>query len=123
MQLPPLARENRPMMVETMEHEFIEPERQEVLRYLKKNYDGRRILIDMGRQAPLVYDSGLPIRDFVYNEGGGTFWHKALLDPEATVGWLCAEKGDVVWQALQVDPRIQDKFALAVQTEVSLCTV
>jgi phosphoglycerol transferase MdoB-like AlkP superfamily enzyme len=33
MNVPPLAREVHPMMVETMEHEFIEPEREKVLQY------------------------------------------------------------------------------------------
>jgi len=100
-QIPQLARENRPMMVETLEHEFIEAERWEVIRYLRQNYDGRRILIDMGRQAPLVYDSGLRVREFVYNEGGGVHWHAAFRNPGKEVGWLCAEKGDSVWQLMQ----------------------
>lgn len=117
MQYPPLERENRPMMVETMEHEPIEPERREVLQFLKAHYDGRPILIDMGRQAPLVYDSGLAVKDFIYNEGGGAAWSRAAQDPEKNVGWLCSENGDTVWQLLEVDPGILDKYALAVKTE------
>lgn len=117
MQLPPLAREDRPMLAETLEHEFIEPERQEVLQYLHQNYDGRRILIDMGRQAPLIYDSGLAVKEFVYNEGGGVFWHRAVSNPEQQVGWIFAEKGDEVWNRIQSDSRIPAAFALAVKTE------
>jgi hypothetical protein len=101
LQIPLLARENRPMMTETLEHEFIEPERREVLRYFRDNYDGKRILIDMGRQAPLVYDSGLRVREFVYNEGGGIFWHAASRYPKREVGWLFAEKGDAVSELLR----------------------
>jgi len=117
MQLPPLAREDHAMMVETLEHEFIEPERQEILRYLRQNYDGRRILIDMGKQAPLVYDSGFAVREYVYNEGGEELWHEALQNPAKQVGWLCAQKGDEVWQRLQVDPGWAGAYALAVKTE------
>lgn len=117
MQWPPLERENRPIMGETLEHEFIEPERTEVLQYLRRHYDGQRIVIDMGRQAPLVYDLGFSVKEFIYNEGGGAFWHQAFRDPEPHAGWFCAEKGDAVWQRLQVDPRIQEKYALAVRTE------
>lgn len=117
MQLPPLARENLPIMAETLEHEFIEPERQEILQYLRQNYDGKRILIDMGRQAPLIYDSGLPIKEFVYNEGGGVYWHKAVRNPVQQVGWICSEKGDTVWQRIEVDSRIPAAYALVVKTE------
>jgi hypothetical protein len=104
MQIPLLARETRPMIVETMEHEFIEPERQEVLQYLQHNYDGKRILIDMGKLAPLVYDSKLPVKDFIYNEGKGAYWHKALRDPEQQVGWICSEMGDAIHIHLQDNP-------------------
>jgi len=117
MQFPPLAREDRPMMTETLEHEFIEPERQEILQYLAQNYDHKRILIDMGRQAPLIYDSGLAVKEFVYNEGGGVFWHKAISNPKQQVGWIFAEKGDAVWQRILADSRIEDAYALAVKTD------
>lgn len=117
MQWPPLARENRPMMAETLEHAFIEPEQQAVLQYLQKNYDGRRILIDMGKLAPLVYDSGLAAKEYIYNEGSGKLWNEALQNPERVVGWLCAQKGDDVWGRLQVDPRWADGYALVLNTE------
>jgi hypothetical protein len=116
LQVPPLAREDRPMMTETLEHEFIEPQRRQVIRNLRENYDGKRILIDMGRQAPLVYDSGLPVREFVYNEGGGSFWHAAFRNPEEEVGWLCAEKGDAVWRLMQ-NPGWAAGFLPVLETE------
>lgn len=115
--LPPLARENRAMMVETLEHEFIEPERRQIMDYIRKHYDGKKILIDMGRQAPLIYDSGLNVREFVYNEGGEKLWHTALRDPSSQVGWLCLENGDAVWNRLQVDPGWAAGYALAVKTQ------
>ena len=117
MHVPPLARENRAMMVETLEHDFIEPEREEMIRYLRQHYDGKRILIDMGRQAPLVYDSGLNVREFVYNEGGERLWHEALRNPAKQVGWLFSEKGDAIWKRLQVDPDWAGGYSLAVKTE------
>jgi hypothetical protein len=117
MQMPPLARNYHPMMAETMEHDFIEPERQEVIRYLRQHYDGRRILIDMGKQAPLVYDSGLAVKEFVYNEGGEALWHEAFSYPELQVGWLCAHVGDAVWEQLHIDPNWARAYALVVKTK------
>jgi hypothetical protein len=104
-------------MVETIEHEFIEPERQEVLQYIRRYYDGSRILIDMGKLAPLVYDSGLPVREFVYNEGMEALWHKALSQPEQFVGWICTQKGDAIARRLQNDPHWADKYSLEVKTK------
>ncbi|NLT34234.1 MAG: hypothetical protein GXX81_12455 [Acidobacteria bacterium] len=117
MVVPPLARERLPMMAETLEHEFIEPERDEILQYLRRHYDGGRILVDMGRQAPLVYDSGLRVSEFVYNDGEGRWWHRALADPVRVVGWLCAQKGDAVWERIMMDPRIRTHYTVAVDTE------
>jgi hypothetical protein len=117
MQLPALALEYHPMMAEALEHESVEPERQEIMQYLNRNYDGRKVLIDMSKQAPLIYDSGLAVREFVYNEGGEVLWHKAIEDPEAHVGWLCALRGDAVWKQLQVDPDWAGAYALVVKTE------
>ena len=117
MQLPPLARDYRPMMKETLEHEFIEPENRELLQYLRQHYDGRKILIDMGKQAPLVYDSGLAVKDFIYNEGGEVLWHKATVNAEKYVGWICAGEGDAVWKYLQMASHLFDAYVLAVKTD------
>jgi len=117
MQFPGLAREDRPMMKETLEHEFIEPERQQVLQYLRRNYDGGRILIDMGKLAPLIYDSKLPVREFVYNEGRDSLWHSAVRHPEQEVGWVCSQKGDSVSELVRVDPCWLHRYSLAVKTE------
>jgi hypothetical protein len=117
MQIPPLERENMPIMVETMEHEFIEPQMREVIDYFQRNYNGKRILIDMGKLAPLVYDSGLPVKEFVYNEGGEKLWNRAFQNPAQEVGWICMQKGDVISERLRVDPKWLDEYALALKTE------
>jgi len=117
MQLPVIQGEAKPILSETLEHGFIEPERQQVLQYLKANYDGLRILLDMSKLAPLVYDSGLPLKDFISNEGDRILWKKVLESPESWVGWICAQKGDEIWNRLQVDPHRLDKYSLTVQTD------
>ncbi len=117
MQLPVLYAEYRPILVETREHDYIESERQAVLSYLRANYDGRRILVDMGRLAPLVYDSGIPVRKFIYNEGQQKEWVAALQHPRQEAGWIVMEKGDELCNLQQVDPRWTDMYALAVQTD------
>ena len=117
LQVPPLAKEDHAMMVETMEHRFLEPERHEIMRYIRQNYDGKRILIDMGKQAPLVYDSGLNVREFIYNEGDETLWRKALRNPGKEAGWLCVQMGDEIWKRLQIDPGWAAEYSLALKNK------
>jgi len=117
MRLPAFAGEYKALLKEATEHDYIEPQRQEVLRYLDSHYDGARILIDIGRLAPLIYDSRLPPRDFVYNEGQDSLWSKAIRHPENVVGWLCLEKGDLVWEQVQADSRWAHQYSVALQTE------
>lgn len=115
--VPALSRENHPMMIETMEHEFIEHERNAVLEYLRQNYDGKRILIDMGTEAPLVYDSGLPVKSFIYNEGGEALWHDAARDPAPVVSWFITQKGDAIWKLMAADARWADGYVIALRTD------
>ena len=117
MQVPALEGEARPMLAEALEHAYLEPERRQVLEYLQRHYDGSRILVDIGRQAPLMYDSALPVREFVCHDGNVAEWDEAVAEPRRHVGWLCAEKGDEVWTMLEIDPRWSDGYALAVSTE------
>jgi len=117
MQIPVLAGESRPILGETLEHSDFEPARRQVLGELQRNYDGSRILIDSLKLAPLIYDSGLPLKDFVYNEGDRSLWRRAMVAPEPEVGWLCAVEGDEVWQRLHVDPQWADRYALVSRTE------
>jgi hypothetical protein len=117
MYFPVLEGENRAILPETLEHGYIEPERNKVLALLRSEYDGTGILIDMGRLAPLVYDSRLPVREFLYNEGERQHWSKALEAPHRVVGWMCMEIGDELWNVLQIDPKKTDRYSLAVKTE------
>ncbi len=117
MHLPALAGEDRPILSETLEHRAFEPERQQILTYLKQNYSGGRILIDSLKLAPLLYDSGLPLKDFVFNEGDRAMWRAAIRQPKGEVAWVCTLKGDEISGLLRVDPHLLDGYALVSQTE------
>jgi len=117
MQVPVLAGEWRPVAAEALEHSFLDSEREELLGYLGNHFDGTRVLIDVGRLAPLMYDSGLPIRTFIYHEGNGTEWGRAVADPGRAAGWILSEEGDEIWSLLQVDPDWADGYSLAVRTK------
>ena len=117
MQSPVLQGEHRPILAETTENGFIEGDRGQVLDFLRRNYDGSRILIDAQKLSPLMYDSRLPIREFIYNEGDLSRWRRAVAAPEHDSGWICIQKGDELSGRLQVDPHLIDEYSLVVQND------
>ncbi len=117
MQIPVLEGEYRPILSETMEHEFIEADRTGILQYLQTQYDGRPILIDSQKLSPLMYDSHLPIRDFIYNEGDLALWRNAVASPTHYAGWICIQKGDELSDRLQVDRHLIDGYSLVVKND------
>jgi hypothetical protein len=114
---PAFEGEQRPVLAESVEHAYLAAEQQEVLTFLRAHYDGSRILIDSGRSAPLMYDSRLPLKEFICHDGDLRDWNNAIQAPLEHAGWLCAEKGDEIWGLLHVDPRLADGYSLAVSTE------
>jgi hypothetical protein len=116
-QWPSLEGEDLPILAETLEHRDLEPERRALLDELAARYDGTRILLDIEKLAPLVYDTRLRTREFVHSEGEQRLWQRALADPAREVGWICTLRGDAVWQALDVDPHRTDRYSQAVRTE------
>jgi hypothetical protein len=117
MHIPILAGESRPLLLEAREHEYIEPEQRQLLKRLQTGYDGSRILIDIGRLAPLIYDSGLPLKAFIYHDGDRSDWDRASASPSEYAGWMCAEKGDEIWNRLQVDPGFADGYSLELESD------
>ena len=117
MLMPVFDGEVRPVLAEAREHVSVEPEQQEILTYLTRHYDGTGILIDVGRLAPLMYDSCLPMKEFVCQHDDPGIWSSVVAAPRSRAGWLCAEKGDEIWGLLQGDPDWADGYSLAVQTE------
>jgi hypothetical protein len=117
MQVPVLQGEHRPILEETLEHGFIESDRAQVLDRLSRDYDGTRILIDAQKLSPLIYDSRLALREFIYNEGDPARWREALRAPEHSAGWICVQKDDELWNLLQVDPHRLDGYSLIVQND------
>ncbi len=117
MQIPALQGESRPILGETKEHGFVEADRSQVLDYLRRNYDKSRILIDSQKLSPLIYDSRLPVREFIYNEGDPALWRNVLIAPRRNAGWICIQKGDELSGRLQVDPHLIDEYSLVVQND------
>jgi hypothetical protein len=115
--VPVLQGEHHPILEETLEHKFVESDRAQVLDWLNVHYDGHRILIDAQKLSPLIYDSRLPLREFIYNEGDPARWREALRMPERSAGWVCVQKGDELSGLLQVDPHRLDGYSLVVHND------
>lgn len=71
--------------------------------WLAAHYHGGKILISYSPFAPVIFDSGLPERDFVVDGDGATF-RDALADPGDSITWIVMDAHsanfDPVWHAL-----------------------
>ena len=63
--------------------------------YLAAHYQGGRILADDGSASPLIYASGLDLKQFV-TIGFHPYYENALRSPATQVQWLVAYPGDAV---------------------------
>jgi hypothetical protein len=60
-------------------------------------YGGGRLLASMGSTAPVLFETGLHLRDVVH-EGNGHYWANAVVDPARFVSWVLVADGDVLDQ-------------------------
>jgi hypothetical protein len=63
----------------------------------RQRYQGGRLLASMGSTAPVLFETGLPLREVVH-EGNGFYWANAVVDPNRFVSWILIADGDVLDQ-------------------------
>ena len=79
--------------------------------YVASNYDGGRILIDDTLNQPLMFKSGLNLREFV-TVGNKPYYEDALQSPGDSVQWLVLRPGDHVDQTMKDHPDRFQRFSL-----------
>jgi hypothetical protein len=75
--------------------------------YLGAHYTGGRVLADDTTSSPLIYASGLNLREFI-TVGFKPYYANAIADPAASATWVVAVPGDDVYRDIQAHP---DRFA------------
>ena len=63
----------------------------------RSRYHGGRLLASMGSTAPVLFETGLPLREVVH-EGNGHYWANAVVDPHRFVAWVLVADGDILDQ-------------------------
>jgi len=79
--------------------------------YLGSHYHGGRILADDTDTSPLLFGSGLNLREFV-TVGFKPYYKDALADPAASVAWVVAVPGDDVDRDMAAHPERFAQFTL-----------
>ena len=72
-------------------------ERRPFVDNFRRRYAGGRLLASMGSTAPVLFETGLPLREVVH-EGNGHYWANAVVDPHRFVSWVLVADGDVLDQ-------------------------
>lgn len=61
--------------------------------YLKKNYDGGKILISAGSEEDQMFLMGFDYKTYIH-EGAGKYWKESLDNPSRYARWIVIEYGD-----------------------------
>jgi len=76
----------------------------------RRTYAGGRLLASMGSTAPVLFETGLPLREVVH-EGNGFHWANAVVDPHRFVSWILIADGDVLDQVRSYRRAFPEGFA------------
>jgi hypothetical protein len=75
----------------------------------RRGYLGGRVLASMGSLAPVLFETRLPLREFVH-EGNGWIWEYAAVDPARNVRWVLVSPGDTLDQIRAYRPAFPEGF-------------
>ncbi|MBV8445437.1 MAG: glycosyltransferase family 39 protein [Candidatus Dormibacteraeota bacterium] len=75
--------------------------------YLGQHYTGGRVLVDDSQVQSVLFNSGLPLRDYI-TLASPAYYQAALHDPAANAGWVLTNKNDRVAQQMTEYP---DRYA------------
>jgi hypothetical protein len=78
-----------------------------VAHYLSQHYAGGGVLADDASATPLIFDSGLNLREFV-TIGFHPYYENSLASPATNVKWVLAHDGDQIATDMHAYP---DRFA------------
>lgn len=83
--------------------------------WLDTRYHGGVILASTGAFDPMIFDTGLPTRDFI-SDGDGSYFHAAVDYPQEYVEWIVMNQRsnnyEAVWAALHVRTDWQQYYVL-----------
>ena len=85
-------------------------ERRPFVDTFRLRYRGGRLLASMGSTAPVLFETGLHLREVVH-EGNGHYWANAVVDPERFVSWVLVADGDVLDQVRSYRKAFPEGFA------------
>jgi hypothetical protein len=80
--------------------------------YLQRHYTGGEVLADDSAASPLIFATGLDLKNFV-TVGFHPFWEHALRNPAGNVRWVLAYPGDEVSTDMHAHPDRFRSFHLA----------
>jgi hypothetical protein len=92
-----------------------DPLRLQIIAYLKRSYDGGRILIETFKNNDISFSARIPQRALIA-EGNPQLFHAALIQPQLFAEWIYAGKnelsatGDTVATAFAANPALLDGY-------------
>ena len=83
--------------------------------WLDAHYRGGEILASTAAFDPMIFDTGLPTRDFI-SDGDGSYFHQAVARPQDYAEWIVMDQHnnnfEAVWSALHIRTDWRRYYAL-----------
>ena len=84
-------------------------ERAPVVAQLRRDYAGGRLLVSLASLAPVVFETRIPVREFVH-EGNVGLWEHVAVDPAREVAWVLIAEGDALDRVREYRPAFPESF-------------
>jgi hypothetical protein len=87
------------------------PRQQAVISFLRRHYDGGRLLMAAGKWPCVMQELGIPYRNTI-SEANRSYWRKLVPHPEVWVEWIIRGDGDTVDELMHAYPQAFEGFEL-----------
>jgi hypothetical protein len=87
------------------------PRQQAVVRFLRGNYDGQRVLVASGKWPCVMPQVGIPYRNTI-TEMNRSYWRRLRPDAGKSVKWIIRGEGDAVDELMRADLQAFADFEL-----------
>jgi hypothetical protein len=87
---------------------------QAILQFLRGHYDGKRLLVAVGKWPCVMPQLGINLRNTI-SDSNREYWVRMRTEPQNWVGWIIRGNGDAVDQLMQTYPGAFKDFELVEQ--------
>jgi hypothetical protein len=90
------------------------PRQEAIIQYLRGHYDGRRVLVAVGKWPCVMPQVGISFHNTI-SDSNRKYWGMMKTDPQDWVGWIIRGNGDAIDHLMQTYPKAFTDFEVVAQ--------